>query len=113
VEWGYAAAGDDENNWTTVDKSVLSDAPDGIEKMIGFEGKPDPTTGFYCVRDVESVRVHLLSFLILCRLKCFLLLFSCFTLAYTLFQVYNEGKLVTSEADLKNSFQKPSSKKLG
>jgi len=57
VEWGYAAAGGDENKWTSVDKSVLSGAPDGIEKMIGFEGKPDPTTGFHCVSDAESVMV--------------------------------------------------------
>lgn len=47
VEWGYAAGEGD--SWTTVDKSVLTDAPDGIEKKIGFEGKPDPSTGFYCV----------------------------------------------------------------
>jgi len=47
VEWAFAAA--DGESWTSVDKSVLGNAPDGIEKMIGFEGKPDPSTGFYCV----------------------------------------------------------------
>ena len=50
MEWGYAASNDDESTtWSSVDKTVLSEAPEGIEKMIGFEGKPDPGTGFYCV----------------------------------------------------------------
>ena len=34
-----------------VDKSVVEGAPDSIEKLIGFEGRPDPSTGFYCVYD--------------------------------------------------------------
>jgi len=51
VEWGYAAVSNDDESttWSSVDKSILSEAPEGIEKMIGFEGKPDPSTGFYCV----------------------------------------------------------------
>ena len=31
-----------------VDKSKGDEAPKGIEKKIGFEGKPDKNTGFYC-----------------------------------------------------------------
>ena len=54
-----------------MEKDVLEQGvPDGIEKLIGFEGRPDPATGFYCM--------------------------------------YNEGKLVNSDDDLKNR----SSKKL-
>ena len=52
VEWAYAAPsddGDDKNDWTKVDKSVLENAPDGLEKIIGFEGSPDPSSGYYCV----------------------------------------------------------------
>jgi hypothetical protein len=37
-----------------VDKSVADtksdDLPDDIDKLIGFEGQPDPATGYYCVR---------------------------------------------------------------
>ena len=40
-----------------VDKSILNDTNNvsgtndmNIEKLIGFEGIPDPTTGYYCVR---------------------------------------------------------------
>ena len=69
IEWAYwDAEGDD---WILVDKDVLSgDVPANLEKIIGFEGRPDPATGFYCM--------------------------------------YNEGKLVNSDEDLKNR----SSKKL-
>ena len=55
VEWGYAAS-DDSNDWTKVDKLVLENAPDGLEKVIGFEGKPDPNSGFYCVSSVTVCR---------------------------------------------------------
>ena len=66
VQWGYlkedgdgqapsqeeGEEGGDNNNssgeWVVVDKSVLTDAQKGIEKEIGFEGRPDPATGFYC-----------------------------------------------------------------
>lgn len=69
IEWAYwDVEGED---WILVDRDVLGDVvPDGFEKMIGFEGRPDPATGFYCM--------------------------------------YNEGKLVTSDEDMKNR----SSKKL-
>lgn len=69
IEWAYwDAEGED---WIIVDKDVLEgDLPSGLEKLIGFEGRPDPATGFYCM--------------------------------------YNEGKLVNSDEDLKNR----SSKKL-
>ena len=26
----------------------MTDAPSGAEKRMGFEGSPDPATGFYC-----------------------------------------------------------------
>ena len=49
VEWGYRATNsDDEPSWSPVDKSVCDDAPKGMEKKIGFEGSPDPNSGFYC-----------------------------------------------------------------
>ena len=44
-------ADDDDNDsgeWILVDKSKGDDAPSGIEKKSGFEGKPDKNTGFYC-----------------------------------------------------------------
>lgn len=47
LEWGYMKSNDDET-YTAVSKSVCDDAPHGIEKKIGFEGIPDPQTGFYC-----------------------------------------------------------------
>eukprot|EP00543_Licmophora_paradoxa_P009741 CAMPEP_0202462186 /NCGR_PEP_ID=MMETSP1360-20130828/52875_1 /ASSEMBLY_ACC=CAM_ASM_000848 /TAXON_ID=515479 /ORGANISM="Licmophora paradoxa, Strain CCMP2313" /LENGTH=199 /DNA_ID=CAMNT_0049084539 /DNA_START=20 /DNA_END=619 /DNA_ORIENTATION=- len=46
VEWGYFVTESEE--WKVVDKVVVENAPDGIEKMIGFEGRPDPSSGFYC-----------------------------------------------------------------
>lgn len=49
VEWAYWNENDEsEGVWAGVDKSVLDEAPAAIEKQIGFEGRPDPTTGFYC-----------------------------------------------------------------
>jgi hypothetical protein len=46
LEWAYF----DNDAWTAVDcKAVDAEAPEGIEKQIGFEGTPDPATGFYCV----------------------------------------------------------------
>jgi hypothetical protein len=55
IEWGYSngtSGGDNEDvtSYVVVDKSVLDEASAGIEKLIGFEGVPDPATGFYCVR---------------------------------------------------------------
>jgi hypothetical protein len=46
VEWALKEGKD----WKIVDKAVLegSELPSGIEKLIGFEGKPDPGTGYYC-----------------------------------------------------------------
>ena len=38
VEWAYLA----EGQWLLVNKDVGQDAPSGMEKKIGFEGKPDP-----------------------------------------------------------------------
>jgi hypothetical protein len=38
-----------------VDKSILTTTGtvvvEGIEKLIGFEGRPDPASGYYCVYD--------------------------------------------------------------
>lgn len=52
VEWGYLVESeedsDDDGEWSVADKSKGDDAPKGIEKKIGFEGKPDAATGFYC-----------------------------------------------------------------
>ena len=48
VEWAFCLE-EPEDQWKVVDKSVLEGAPDGIEKEIGFEGRPDPATGFYCM----------------------------------------------------------------
>lgn len=48
LEWGYLTGEEDNQQWTLVDKSMGDDAPKGIEKKIGFEGKPDKNTGFYC-----------------------------------------------------------------
>ena len=71
VEWGYRNA---ENTWVVVDKSVLESVPDvGIEKNMGFEGTPDPTTGFYCVRCGNNQSLTIL-FLFEHLTKCFLLI---------------------------------------
>jgi len=49
VEWAYATIVNEvENEWTSIDKTVTNEAPTGVEKKIGFEGKPDAATGFYC-----------------------------------------------------------------
>jgi hypothetical protein len=56
LEYGYKESqndDDDDASWTLVDKkSILEsdDVPENVEKMIGFEGKPDPNSGkFLCV----------------------------------------------------------------
>lgn len=49
VEWAYASKlKPEQEDWVLVDKNAMSDVPAGVEKIIGFEGKPDPATGFYC-----------------------------------------------------------------
>jgi hypothetical protein len=45
VEWAY----EKDDAWVTVDKAVLN-GNDVDPKEIGFEGTPDPNTGFFCVR---------------------------------------------------------------
>ncbi len=52
-DWGYlkdegGEEGNEKKEWITVDKSKGDDAPDGIEKKIGFEGISHPPTGYYC-----------------------------------------------------------------
>jgi len=46
LQWGYLNS--DEDEYIPVSKDVCDDAPDDIEKKIGFEGIADPQTGFYC-----------------------------------------------------------------
>lgn len=57
LEWAYFAKELEE--WTTVDKSILEAQPPPaeIEKMIGFEGRPDPSSGFYCVYDNGKLKL--------------------------------------------------------
>jgi hypothetical protein len=58
LEWGYYHDNDEE--WKIVNKSILeeeSNQVEGLEKMIGFEGRPDPSTGFYCVYDVGRLKL--------------------------------------------------------
>lgn len=52
VQWAYWS--DDASAWTAVDKAILDNenddsVPENLEKIIGFEGKPDPNSGYYCV----------------------------------------------------------------
>ena len=49
VDWGYSGNDSPEQeDWQIVDKSVAAEVAPGTEKKIGFEGKPDAGTGFYC-----------------------------------------------------------------
>ena len=48
VEWAYRQT-EPEEMWVVVDKSVLNESTEGVEKDIGFEGRPDPASGFYCL----------------------------------------------------------------
>jgi len=43
VEWASL----DGEEWTLIDKNEFKGEP-GMEKKIGFQGKPDVGTGFYC-----------------------------------------------------------------
>jgi hypothetical protein len=53
-EWGYL----ENDEWKAVDvKAAMIDATDGIEKSIGFEGKSDPASGFYCVYDNGKIKL--------------------------------------------------------
>jgi len=58
IEWSYFS--DEDDCWLVPDKSILSDEAVskivetegvGLEKVIGFEGRPDPATGYYVVYD--------------------------------------------------------------
>lgn len=51
LEWGYQTGDGEDSEWKLVDKSCLTDAVEGLEKLVGFEGRPDPASGFYCVYD--------------------------------------------------------------
>lgn len=49
VDWAYATtATPEQDDWILTDKNASSAVPAGVEKKIGFEGKPDTATGFYC-----------------------------------------------------------------
>lgn len=49
VEWGYSAVvKPEQGDWTLIGKDDVKDIPAGTEKIIGFEGKPDSASGFYC-----------------------------------------------------------------
>jgi hypothetical protein len=54
LEWGYrnGDGGGDESAWAVADKSALdgieATSNKGLDRSIGFEGTPDPSTGFYC-----------------------------------------------------------------
>lgn len=50
----------DGDDWTLLDpKSLLEGASEttGVEKKIGFQGAPDPATGFYCVYDGGKIKL--------------------------------------------------------
>ncbi len=47
IEWAYWC--DDKEDWVLVDPKQSLDLPDQWDKQIGFEGRPDPATGFYCL----------------------------------------------------------------
>jgi hypothetical protein len=44
VEWAFM----DKGEWMWVQKDASMEIPPGIERKIGFEGTPDPSSGFYC-----------------------------------------------------------------
>lgn len=48
VEWGYFS--DETDDWVQVDPKdeALRLTVKNLEKKVGFEGKPDPASGFYC-----------------------------------------------------------------
>lgn len=59
IDWGVketsSSSSDSEDVWFVVDKSILEEesssdisVPDALEKLIGFEGTPDPASGYYC-----------------------------------------------------------------
>ena len=47
IEWGYFTGDDDNDEWKAVDKSSITDEVEGLEKLVGFEGK---------YKDCDSVR---------------------------------------------------------
>lgn len=46
IEWGYNTE-KEGSDWTVLDKNIENNEID--DKKIGFEGTPDPKTGYYCV----------------------------------------------------------------
>jgi len=46
LQWGYYA--EPEGQWVIADKSCMENIDaEGIPKLVGFKGRPDPATGFY------------------------------------------------------------------
>jgi hypothetical protein len=52
VEFGYQ----DRNALIAMNNDAAKDAPEGIEKKIGFKGKPDVVSGFYCRQAADTQR---------------------------------------------------------
>jgi hypothetical protein len=52
-EWGYL----ENDKWKVVDVKIATFASEGFEKKIGFAGKPDLATGFYCVYDNGKIKL--------------------------------------------------------
>jgi hypothetical protein len=68
-----ADAATDDSAWVTVDKVVLESITlKGIEKQMGFEGIPDPATGFYCVRSIVCWTVFTTCVVLIFRYLSFL-----------------------------------------
>ena len=45
LEWGYKVT---DGEWRVVDVKAESKDAKGVEKMFGFEGSPDRSSGMYC-----------------------------------------------------------------
>ena len=96
---------EDDSSWTTVDKAILDDTddvPENLEKLIGFEGRPDPSSGKWS--SILLVSVFFVEYTNT-LLQCINLTHGYVGKGY--YCVYNEGRLVNDSDDAR-----PSSKKL-
>mmetsp|Transcript_27033 Transcript_27033/g.41459 ORF Transcript_27033/g.41459 Transcript_27033/m.41459 type:complete len:244 (-) Transcript_27033:37-768(-) len=57
IQWGYRNGNDDGDYWTVINAKELDakETPPDIEKLIGFEGIPDPASGYYCKYDAGKL----------------------------------------------------------
>jgi hypothetical protein len=57
LEWGYQ---NESGEWVLVQKSVLDqdDVPKELDKLIGYQGTADPSSGFYCVYDGGQLKTN-------------------------------------------------------